>query len=57
MTGELVRTLVDEDKDSGTYTVNWNGRNDASNIVASVTYLVLMKTAETKSIKKIIIIK
>ena len=36
--GRKVRTLVNEEKDTGAYTVSWNGKNDLGHSVASGVY-------------------
>jgi hypothetical protein len=55
--GELVRTLVDDNKTAGSYTEYWNGRNDSSETVASGVYLFYIETPGIKTIKKAAVIK
>ena len=55
--GELVRTLTDEDRPAGSYTDNWNGKNDDGETVASGVYLVQIEAPGIKTIKKAAVIK
>ncbi len=55
--GELVRTLVDEQAESGKYTVEWCGRNAASAIVASDVYFIVVETSEYTFRDKIVVVK
>jgi hypothetical protein len=56
--GHLVRTLVDQVKDAGTYLVQWNGRMSSGQTVPSGIYFYTMKTdKEFRSIKKMVILK
>ncbi len=51
--GQLVRTLVDEEKTNGQYFVYWNGRNDADKAVPSGYYFYRLKVGSeyTKTLK------
>ncbi|MCK4532293.1 DUF2341 domain-containing protein [bacterium] len=55
--GDLVKVLVDEDKQRGTEIIYWDGRNDCGNEVASGTYLLHIEAGRFKDTKKICIIK
>lgn len=55
--GLPVKTLVDEDQAAGTYTVSWNGRDDAGEIVASGVYLIRIEAYELKSLLKAVVVK
>ncbi|MCK4352849.1 PD40 domain-containing protein [candidate division WOR-3 bacterium] len=53
--GRLVRTLVNESKTAGYYTVIWDRKNSSGKSVASGVYLYEMKAGNYKSYKKIIV--
>lgn len=55
--GQLVRTLVDEPKMSGTYEVMWNGRGNQGEEVASGVYLYELKIGDYTETKKMILVK
>jgi flagellar hook assembly protein FlgD len=38
-TGQLVRTLVDREMETGRHQAQWNGRNEAGQVVAAGIYL------------------
>ncbi len=55
--GERVRTLVDSRQKSGTYTVIWDGMNDAGVMVSSGIYLYRVKVGDHLLMKKLLLIK
>jgi hypothetical protein len=55
--GELLSTLVDEDKGFGTFTATWDGKNNRGTPVASGIYLADLQAAGIKSVKKIAVVK
>jgi len=55
--GELVKTLVEEVKDIGRYQINWDGRNNDKEIVASGIYLCQMVAGSYRRTIKIAFIK
>lgn len=55
--GRLVRTLVDEEKPAGIYSVIWDGKDNQGNPVSSGIYLYKLKCGEFEKTKKMIIIK
>ncbi len=55
--GQLVRTLVDERRDSGNYSVQWTGEDNHGKSVGSGIYLYRMKAGEYVSTKKMILLK
>jgi len=55
--GQVVRTLVDADRDAGDYRVVWNGRDDAGNEVATGIYLYRITAGNFTSTKKMILLK
>jgi hypothetical protein len=58
MKGQKVRTLVDENKEAGTHTVEWNGVDDNNQSISSGIYFYKMKAADKyTSVKKMILLK
>lgn len=55
--GQLVRTLVDEEKSAGKYTEIWDSKDNNSKQVASGTYFYQLQVGEFTSTKKIIFLK
>lgn len=55
--GEPIITLVDENKDAGSYSIDWFGKNEEGSRVASGTYLLYFKAGDYKRIEKVIVIK
>ena len=61
MKGQLVKTLVNEVKESGNYTVTWNGTNNSNRSVSSGVYFYKMvsegNSGRYTSTKKMILLK
>ena len=55
--GQLVRTLVDEVREPGSYTVYWDGRNDAGRQVASGVYFYRMRAGDFVQTRKMVLLK
>ena len=55
--GQLVKTLVNEVKETGNHTANWNSTDNSNKSVSSGVYFYKMKTAEYTSTKKMILMK
>jgi len=55
--GQKIRTLVDDHKMAGTYTVSWNARNDFGNSVSSGIYFVRMQSSHFVATQKISLLK
>ena len=55
--GRKVRTLVNETKISGTYSIKWNGTTDSGEAVGSGVYIYELTTPQFTSSRKMIIIK
>jgi hypothetical protein len=55
--GTPVRTLVDLDEAAGDHFVTWDGRDSDGNVVASGIYLVYYEANQTKSTKKVAVVK
>ncbi|RMF62551.1 MAG: T9SS C-terminal target domain-containing protein [Calditrichaeota bacterium] len=55
--GQRVRTLVDERKPAGTYSVQWNGRDDSGRTVASGVYLYRLVSGKFRQTQKMLLLK
>lgn len=55
--GKLVRTLVDETAEAGTYQVVWDGRDARGNQVASGVYLYRLQGENESAAKKLIFVR
>jgi flagellar hook assembly protein FlgD len=55
--GQLVRTLVNDDRRAGYHSVVWNGRDDAERTVASGIYFVHMQSGGYRQTRKLALIK
>ncbi len=55
--GELLRTLVNESKQAGTYEMIWDGRDEDGNQVASGIYFYQLKTGDYRRTKKMVLLK
>jgi len=55
--GELIRTLLNEEKSSGIYQVHWDGLNEAGNRMATGIYLYRIRADEFDATKKMILMK
>jgi len=55
--GQLVKGLVNEVKETGNYTILWNGTNNSNKSVSSGVYFYKMKTQNYNSTKKMILMK
>jgi hypothetical protein len=55
--GQLVRTLVSEPQESGTYEVIWDGKDDKRNNVASGIYFYKLKAGEFSQTRKMVLIR
>ena len=55
--GQKVRTLVDQQKGAGYYSISWDGKNDQGWQVSSGIYLYKMKTKDFLKGRKLILIK
>ncbi|MCK4307320.1 T9SS type A sorting domain-containing protein [candidate division WOR-3 bacterium] len=57
LTGRLVKTLVNEEIETGYHTVSWDGRDNSGKKVASGIYFYRMETDKFKATKKLTIIR
>ena len=55
--GQLVKTLVNENKASGHYSVTWNGRDNNNLPVSSGVYFYKMLAGKYSSTRKMILMK
>jgi flagellar hook assembly protein FlgD len=57
ITGYMVRKLVSDVKQSGWYSVIWDGRNNKGNEVSSGIYFYNLKTESINMTKKMILLR
>lgn len=55
--GQLVRTLVDEEKTRGTYSVVWDGRNQEGSEVSSGVYFYQLNVGDESEVKRMVLLK
>jgi len=55
--GKEVRVLVEDELSGGSYRVEWDGRDDRGNPVASGVYLYELKAGETVHSRKMVLLK
>jgi len=55
--GQLVITLIDEEKSAGRYTVIWNGKDENGIKVSSGIYLFKIKSGDFQAVKKMILMQ
>jgi hypothetical protein len=55
--GQLIRLLLDEDKEPGRYMLNWDGRNNRGERVGSGLYLYRMEAGDFVSTRKMVLLK
>jgi hypothetical protein len=55
--GQKIATLVDQNQNTGRYTVRWNGRDDRGYHVASGVYFYQIQAGEFVKVKKMIMMK
>jgi flagellar hook assembly protein FlgD len=57
ITGKLVKILVNELKNSGVYSVNWNGTDDRGRKVGQGVYFYTLETSIQTFTKKLVLMK
>jgi hypothetical protein len=57
MTGQKVKTLVDQYMTAGTYRIEWDGTDDAGRSMTSGTYFYKMSSSHFNSVKKMLLVK
>jgi hypothetical protein len=55
--GQVVTTLVDEQKSAGEYAITWNGKNDQNKNVASGVYFYRVKAGDYKSVRRMTLLR
>ncbi len=55
--GELVRTLIDQEKEPGQYKIEWNGKNDSDAVVASGIYIYRIQAGNWEAARRLALIK
>ena len=55
--GQMVRTLVDENKKPGQYQVAWDGKDEEANEVSSGIYFYTLEVGDCRETKKMTLIK
>jgi len=57
LTGQKVRTLIDGPKLAGTYSVQWDGRNDSGKILSGGLYLYRLKAGPFVNMKRMVLLR
>jgi hypothetical protein len=57
VSGATVRTLVDESKAAGSYTLTWNGRDDHGSAVSSGMYFYRITAGSFSDVRKMTLVK
>ena len=58
LAGEMVRPVAEMDVKSGVlYGLKWDGRNESGEMVASGVYVVSVKGANTRIVRKVVVLK
>jgi hypothetical protein len=57
LSGQLVKTLLDENLSAGTYTVHWDGSNSSGEKVASGIYFYKLTTGDYSQTRKMCMVK
>jgi len=55
--GQLIKTLIDKNLNSGTHSTTWDGRNEHKNPVKSGIYLYKLQTGTFSKVQKMLIVK
>lgn len=55
--GQLVRTLVNEQRETGAHSVVWDGRDDAGAVVSSGAYFYQVRSGDYAQAKKMVLLK
>ena len=55
--GQVVRTLVNEKKSTGQYSVTWDGKDNSGGLVASGIYFYVLKSGDFIQVKKMTLTK
>ena len=55
--GQQVRVLINEEREAGRYSIEWNSRNDQNQKLSSGVYILRMEAAEFVKDKKLMLLK
>jgi hypothetical protein len=55
--GQLIKTLIDEEKPKGTYSVIWDGRDERGQKVSSGVYFYRLSSGEESEVKRMVLLK
>ena len=55
--GQKLRTLVNEERNPGSYQIMWNGLDDQGKSVSSGVYLYKMQSGDFSTIKKMVLVR
>lgn len=55
--GRIVKTLINEHKEPGTYGLNWEGIDDQGKRVAAGTYYIVLETNTDAAVRKMVLIE
>jgi len=57
LTGQLVKTIIDDNLSPGDHRVKWDGKNDQGHNIASGTYIYRLETPGFNSTKKMLVLR
>lgn len=57
ITGKKIKTLVDQEQNSGNYSIHWDGKNDHNVLVSSGVYIYQLKAGSFTNSKRMILLK
>jgi len=57
LSGQLVRTLIDAPQAAGRFQINWDGKDETGNGVASGVYLYRLEAGNFAETKKMILLR
>ena len=57
ISGKLVKTLVNERKNVGDYSIKWNGENSNDQLMASRIYAICLVAEKQNKVKRAILLK
>ena len=57
VSGAVVRTLVDDVRGAGAYSLEWNGRDDRGNTVSSGVYFYRLNAGDFSDVRKMTLVK
>jgi flagellar hook assembly protein FlgD len=55
--GQRIRSLVDENLNSGTYQVTWDAKNDKGEKVPSGVYFYRLKSGDVSEVRKMVLLR